>query len=78
MRLSATCSSDGNQDIEQALWFFECFADSGLKTAKICREINAEYLRILQWYEELNDLQLNSFTEKGHKSIVLPFSEQFD
>jgi hypothetical protein len=56
---------DMDRDFEQTLWFFDCFANGGYETAKICREIIAEYSSLLQWYEEFNDLQLKLFSEKS-------------
>ena len=59
---------DMDKDIEQTIWFFDCFANGAYETAKICRNVIAEYSEIMRWYERFNDLQLQLLDEKRTSS----------
>lgn len=64
--------ADGARDFEQALWFFDCFANGGYETAKVCSQIVREYSSVMKWYADFNDLQLQVFSQKSHATKFVP------
>lgn len=66
--------ADGVKDFEQALWFFDCFANGGYETAKVCSQIVKEYSSVLKWYADFNDLQLQIFSHKNRTTKFAPNS----